>query len=73
MSKCGCGRSPTGMCIGWHGLSQEEFETKLKEHRHRILERSARSDQFCCNCGLRNRFLDWNYQMATSSNQEMES
>ena len=23
--KCGCGRSPTGKCIGWHGLSQEEF------------------------------------------------
>ena len=29
MNKCGCGRSPTGMCKGWHGLSQEEFEAKL--------------------------------------------
>jgi hypothetical protein len=33
MSKCGCGRSPTGMCKGWHGLSKEEFEAKLKEHQ----------------------------------------
>jgi hypothetical protein len=33
MSKCGCGRSPTGMCIGWHGLSKEEYEAKLKEHQ----------------------------------------
>ncbi len=26
---CGCGRSPTGDCIGWHGLSEEEFREKL--------------------------------------------
>lgn len=23
--KCGCGRSPTGKCIGWHGLTEEQF------------------------------------------------
>jgi hypothetical protein len=23
--KCGCGRSPTGKCIGWHGLSEEMY------------------------------------------------
>ena len=23
--RCGCGRSPTGKCIGWHGLSESEF------------------------------------------------
>jgi len=22
---CGCGRSPTGKCIGWHGLSESQF------------------------------------------------
>ena len=22
---CGCGRSPTGKCIGWHGLSEEMY------------------------------------------------
>ena len=32
MAKCGCGRSPTGMCKGWHGLSDEEYE-KLKEYK----------------------------------------
>lgn len=26
---CGCGRSPTGKCIGWHGLNVEQ----LKEAR----------------------------------------
>lgn len=29
---CGCGRSPTGNCIGWHGLSEEAFRQKLKEY-----------------------------------------
>jgi len=24
--KCGCGRSPTGKCIGWHGLSEEMYQ-----------------------------------------------
>lgn len=23
--KCGCGRSPTGKCIGWHGLTTEQL------------------------------------------------
>lgn len=30
---CGCGRSPTGSCIGWHGLSEEEFQRRLAEHQ----------------------------------------
>lgn len=28
---CGCGRSPTGKCIGWHNLTNEEYQAKLKE------------------------------------------
>jgi len=31
MADCGCGRSPTGKCIGWHKLSEEEYQEKLKE------------------------------------------
>lgn len=30
---CGCGRSPTGFCIGWHGLSEDEFQRRLAEHQ----------------------------------------
>ncbi len=30
---CGCGRSPTGDCIGWHGLSEQEFKEKLEEYK----------------------------------------
>jgi hypothetical protein len=25
---CGCGRSPTGNCCGWHSLTQEQFEQR---------------------------------------------
>ena len=31
MAECGCGRSPTGQCIGWHNLSEEEYQEKLKQ------------------------------------------
>ena len=25
---CGCGRSPTGDCIGWHSLTEEMYQHK---------------------------------------------
>lgn len=28
---CGCGRSPTGKCIGWHGLEEGEFREQLAQ------------------------------------------
>ena len=28
---CGCGRSPTGDCIGWHSLEEGEYREKLAE------------------------------------------
>ena len=31
--ECGCGRSTTGKCIGWHKLSEEEYQEKLKEYQ----------------------------------------
>ena len=41
MDDCGCGRSPNGKCIGWHGLSEEEYQEKLKEYE----ENSKGTDQ----------------------------
>ena len=31
IGKCGCGRSPTGKCIGWHGLTEAEYQDKKGE------------------------------------------
>ncbi len=27
--QCGCGRSPTGKCLGWHNLSEKDYKIKL--------------------------------------------
>ena len=29
---CGCGRSPTGDCVGWHALTEEEFEDRKEKY-----------------------------------------
>ena len=29
---CGCGRSPTGKCMGWHALSESEYQSKLESY-----------------------------------------
>lgn len=29
---CGCGRSPSGDCCGWHGLTHDEYLVKLAEY-----------------------------------------
>lgn len=33
IGRCGCGRSPTGKCIGWHNLTEDQFKAKLAEHQ----------------------------------------
>jgi hypothetical protein len=35
---CGCGRSPTGFCIGWHGLSEEKFQEQLTKYNEKLVE-----------------------------------
>jgi hypothetical protein len=30
---CGCGRSPTGQCCGWHGLTEERFLEELQKYK----------------------------------------
>jgi hypothetical protein len=36
---CGCGRSPTGNCIGWHSLTEEAFQLKLTEWKEKNLSK----------------------------------
>lgn len=37
MATCGCGRSPTGKCVGWHGLTESEYRKKLDEYNKKQL------------------------------------
>ena len=34
-NECGCGRSPTGFCIGWHNLSETDYKAKLAIYEER--------------------------------------
>lgn len=29
---CGCGRSPTGNCVGWHSLTEAEYQARLAQY-----------------------------------------
>jgi hypothetical protein len=31
--RCGCGRSPTGKCCGWHGLTEDQYKLELEKLR----------------------------------------
>ena len=32
VGQCGCGRSPTGKCMGWHALTESEYQSKLESY-----------------------------------------
>lgn len=35
---CGCGRSPSGDCCGWHNLSEEDYREELAKYEDRIAQ-----------------------------------
>ena len=35
---CKCGRSPTGDCIGWHKLTEEQYQEKTEEDKEKIIK-----------------------------------
>ena len=37
---CGCGRSPTGACIGWHMLTLEEYAAKADADKAAMFDKS---------------------------------
>ena len=45
IGSCGCGRCPTGKCIGWHGLSEDMY----KHQQMLWLEDQMRSDDEAAN------------------------
>ena len=30
--KCGCGRSPNGICVGWHNLNEEQLKFMTEQY-----------------------------------------
>ena len=43
---CGCGRSPTGKCIGWHGLSEEQLHQAQANWLEEQLKRDAELQEY---------------------------
>jgi hypothetical protein len=38
IGKCGCGRSPSGLCVGWHSLTEEEYQVRLAQYTQESVE-----------------------------------
>jgi hypothetical protein len=36
--KCGCGRSPTGLCCGWHALTESAYQERLAEYQDSLAQ-----------------------------------
>ena len=32
MADCSCGRSPTGKFVGWHGLSEQQYQERKSNY-----------------------------------------
>ena len=41
MADCSCGRSPTGKCVGWHSLSEEQYQEKKSIYDARLTSKST--------------------------------
>ena len=35
---CKCDRSPTGDCVGWHALTEEQYQAKTKKDKEKIIK-----------------------------------
>jgi len=42
--RCGCGRSPTGVCCGWHALTEDAYKQKLAEYEDAEQQKQRQDD-----------------------------
>ena len=41
MADCNCGRSPTGKCVGWHGLSEQQYQERKSTYEDKQRQKAA--------------------------------
>jgi hypothetical protein len=46
VGQCGCGRSPTGKCCGWHALTEDQYRTKKDEYDLAVYRAQAEEEWF---------------------------
>ena len=39
-SSCSCGRSPVGRCLGWHDLTEKDYQIELKKFQKNLKKNS---------------------------------
>jgi len=44
VGQCGCGRSPTGKCIGWHALTEDAYQQRLVEYRDSEIQKQRQDE-----------------------------
>jgi len=44
IGRCGCGRSPTGYCIGWHGLDEQALAEARERYDRELVKKSNYHD-----------------------------
>jgi hypothetical protein len=44
--QCGCGRSPTGKCCGWHALTEDQYRVKKDEYDLAVYRAQAEEEWF---------------------------
>jgi hypothetical protein len=42
--RCGCGRSPTGVCCGWHALTEDAYQQRLAEYNESEQQKQRQDD-----------------------------
>ena len=42
--QCGCGRSPTGVCCGWHALTEDAYKQKLVEYNDAQIQKQKQDE-----------------------------
>lgn len=42
---CGCGRSPTGDCIGWHALTEDGYIEKLNLYLQELAQETKENNE----------------------------
>lgn len=50
---CGCGRSPTGQCCGWHGLTEEDYQSQKAAWEMEQYRKTVESTWYEENGGLK--------------------
>ncbi len=44
VGRCGCGRSPTGKCCGWHALTESAYQQRLAEYNDSEIQKQRQDE-----------------------------